>query len=1545
MITKKQEKPKRKRFSFLPSGLKKNKHDPSEKSCRVLHKNPSQRTKQKNKNYSRRGSPVLSASRSKDTRLFKHLQKETQTFTEEEKEIEIDKKLLKVGLRSQRSKDSRRVTKRSCQTATLKKKIRYSSLTEHRKASTLQRVFSLRLKPRTDSKTEKIDISSLVRMVHFDNAESRLISDDMVHLHKLKHETDILGARNKRSKLQRMHNLKSSFLEASFLSPTCGDMYGVDEDGSLSSSHDNDKIFKAVHVTKDRVSKVVTAESSENSELVNNEPESEQCEGIMHRGTDVNASSENKNNTLLAPQETYSNLTFHLSESEKSNRIKGSIFDTQSFHNVKQENVVYDNNGALPLKKRLSSNNCDIIIDTFEDPWVLKSDFEKSNKLAHSLNVSSKDNTPMYESIGFSVNTPGTDNSLLSPKTAKRKPATGLKRTSSIGSLDSFNSSIHSVNSEECMFSSDSEVEIDDDQVSVSSTDSFASAKDYIDEKDEKNDIIEKIRRSSSLDSIPNVSSTVDGEEKPLEGFTALDSMPIATPLKSTFSVDDVHRIIQRPRTLSVNKGYSLESTPKSDRKKEKNKRRSLDSSFKTVEIQSDFRTELEKHKQKSASSDSGLSNVLSPVLETGDVQLRNHDDFDTSVDKMYYTLPNPRKVKSFPPPLPKRKTTRIGSLSKMLSEKAESLSGLKLGTSFKLRNLEKPITSGLNKTKSLTNLMTKKGSAVVSSISTLIKGKSTSETNLDVVDSPFKPKSRKPARDKKEESVFVYEKVKVLIPRKRPANAQELMAKRKKLTLDLKLSNIRQAGSDSEYLKDIAGKVNLRKKGSLPSQQSSSSINSLRSPTLLDEVMKSVDTRRFSTVYALDVENESEIELDETSSISSSSVPLNKDKSAISDIITPGSVFINSADYFSICVKCKKMEDGFQREPDLCGRLANNEKRAQSLFNLNSCCTCSNIGNTYNTSASVKKHILHSDPSYECFENENYMVCSTPLTKECTFSSLQELRKLNNLPFQRYCLDDPIESPRTYNVTDSFLNDYNSTVKRKSSIKTRRSLPYSLMKCEPCLDLSADDLDEIGSIDENTEMSYQRNSEKSHSCSDLLDKPDETSLIESVICSDKPLERKPSKRGDRPIKVKSLSSSHDALTCLATVDIPFADELKKDVKNLETDMQNSTSEFTLISHNEGKEGEESSDSGNEDYHSFESEAEKVDSPNQDIIKIEETSQLFKCDTHSDFISLKSQCEKLSNSYPNIEAICENCNSKRNRKDHVETAGRYDLNSNVTLSQVRNQQPVCKQSVCSECSRLRTKDLLKPSKQESRCLIVPRKCLSVSDINVNDCNENKFNVCMHKSLSVLKSDQCSSKSSNYNFINSKHGKDTQSLIFGNSRIPITSKSTKFLFDDHHIETYKITDHLGHESRIKSVSSDDINHYSPLNPNICPKSLSALSLSKAQNEMTKYNHDNKLYIDNDFFPPHLSPLNRIFQLPPFQGFSAFSPPPADGQVPELEEVFKYDVCLGYLLHSITCDNKTICVYSLQRNKQLMEGVITPISGLPGGKLKVYSFILA
>ena len=47
----------------------------------------------------------------------------------------------------------------------------------------------------------------------------------------------------------------------------------------------------------------------------------------------------------------------------------------------------------------------------------------------------------------------------------------------------------------------------------------------------------------------------------------------------------------------------------------------------------------------------------------------------------------------------------------------------------------------------------------------------------------------------------------------------------------------------------------------------------------------------------------------------------------------------------------------------------------------------------------------------------------------------------------------------------------------------------------------------------------------------------------------------------------------------------------------------------------------------------------------------------------------------------------------------------------------------------------------------------------------------------------------------------------------------------------------------------------------------------------------------------------------------------------------KDLDQYDICLGYPAWTLAGDTYSLCVYSFQRNKALMDGIITPLTGLP------------
>ena len=57
------------------------------------------------------------------------------------------------------------------------------------------------------------------------------------------------------------------------------------------------------------------------------------------------------------------------------------------------------------------------------------------------------------------------------------------------------------------------------------------------------------------------------------------------------------------------------------------------------------------------------------------------------------------------------------------------------------------------------------------------------------------------------------------------------------------------------------------------------------------------------------------------------------------------------------------------------------------------------------------------------------------------------------------------------------------------------------------------------------------------------------------------------------------------------------------------------------------------------------------------------------------------------------------------------------------------------------------------------------------------------------------------------------------------------------------------------------------------------------------------------------------------------------PTITNHIENVSDVELYDISLGYPLHKLETADYTVCIYSLQRNRQLMESVITPLTGLP------------
>ena len=302
---------------------------------------------------------------------------------------------------------------------------------------------------------------------------------------------------------------------------------------------------------------------------------------------------------------------------------------------------------------------------------------------------------------------------------------------------------------------------------------------------------------------------------------------------------------------------FDLSEKTKASKHEKLNQRRSLDSNIKIQQMTLDLNmNESPALKNKlTSSSESGLNNARSPVIEKGKNSSkktrRRTVDVTADNDNMrFFTLPARRKTKSDVQDSPRRKVTRISSISKMFTDKAQSLSSMKLGSSFKLRNTDrdgdKSKVPSFLKTSSLTNLMAKKGAEMASSISTLIRGRSNSNT---VVNSPFKQGKKPKQTNKEEKREFQYERVCVPCVRKRPATTEEISAWKKRLTLNVELANSLGAEESMRLRAD-----------SIVRRSHCSGTRLVRSPTLLDEIMKSVDNTRFRSL-----ESAGEFDLDDS--------------------------------------------------------------------------------------------------------------------------------------------------------------------------------------------------------------------------------------------------------------------------------------------------------------------------------------------------------------------------------------------------------------------------------------------------------------------------------------------------------------------------------------------------------------------------------------------------------------------------------------------------------------------------------------------------------
>ena len=1336
------------------------------------------------------------------------------------------------------------------------------------------------------------------------------------------------------------------------VSPTCADIYGQDEglDLSFSLSHD----------------RMVSASDQEVNSCLETSKGSESEAGTLKRNNDYTCTDnlqfgimDRKNNTKIN-QDTHVNRSDQKCERINSNNVPGA----------KEDKIVYDFTDILKKKKSLQSRNTitqndEMFVgyDEVDNPWVLRTDILKVSQKKQEPNLKSINFVSEYsvdDSIGFGVNQWNqSDGKPTESYCNMHKAGSGqlsrLVRSDSVESVNSFSSSIHSAHSEDLFFSA-SEPEMEPDQISISSTESMTGNKPKCELKIEENND----ENCSHVHEEGNALKTTNSKyetELSTNDFDKVENSSVPTPRKIS-------------SYLTGLKYFSFESADKNKASKHEKlkQRRSLDSNLKIQQMSLDLNmNESPAFKSKlTSSTDSGLNSTLSPVQEKHNKPLKTNrrrtvDVTDDQDHGRFYTLPVRRKVKSEINESPKRRVTRISSISKMLSDKAQSLSNIKLGSSFKLRNndSEKGKVPFMKAT-SLTNLMARKGAEMASSISTLIRGRSNSNT---VVDSPFK-QNEKPKKTNNDDKVEIhYEKIKIPCPRKRPVTSEEITAWKKRLTLNSALAN---PLSSSETMRLRADSV-ARKPDS-----SGSDKGAIRSPTLLDEIMKSVDNSHFRPFGSV-VDYEFEDTDDEDSSNESTSVVFGNQITASSD--PSSSIPFKDKLQINVCNRCghvKRTANDVSKQID---RQVSGGQLSNSLCDLRKECKCSS-----NKIPGLRSKNCKHDCKYSLLVDASEMVSVSPQSSELseTNSSTSSPKSTQSPETQKSPRFSSMFKLRDFKNENSVCFGLSPGGTNKDSLECLTSASGSLLRHKPVLDLSADNLDMTDETDsgvviyETDRKSRERRSQscdditscdkalpspdgenfysctdvadtetqtgshdtytvspstKSHSVDDILNET-ETVLIDSGLKN----EGKTCRKEVRQAKVKSLSSSHDALSMFVCAE------------NLDIKLENDGEKYPLIS------------------------------DGQFVSQVEESSENRLINPSSNLESKSVLCEREFDEKAPVPCD-ENLNSCDRMKSYSELEReelKDDKKQYLSCKMLmRDKKDMVSKSNGAICNRSRTL-----SERVERVPILSkkpplpkkghRKVLSVSDIK-SHCDENSTDLrtnCNRYSMiemSTKESDQKSKqnekkseqklavKSQSCDCINMPH-------ILSSSKDNISSvkKTNRFVFDEEYIKKYALKPPDSQNKHVaiqKSVSSGNVQKESLDRQCSSNSSYSMFSLNRLSSQSYPDDVFQRL---SSLSPPEsvVSPPEKLLSLDGFiefpdtnTDFPRFSDLPTfdefpDSLGPEIDTVLKYDVCLGYLLHSVQCDNKIICFYSFQRNKQLMESVITPLAVLPGGELTHY-----
>lgn len=1161
--------------------------------------------------------------------------------------------------------------------------------------------------------------------------------------------------------------------------------------------------------------------------------------------------------------------------------------------------------GLEPDKKESHS------VDTYGNPWMLQRDFvenvggvhgnrnmqelhgsvELTNKPINWLKTEHIEMETSFQSFGFEVNS----QTVFEEEDIKCK----LPRSESSESVDSFSSSIHSAHTNDLFFS-DSEAEHDKDQFeTLKNTNDFEEASDDPDDIEKPKKQIIPLALSEKFS---KGNSFAKGQGKKLTRKSVEDKInELAKDVSRFIDGKEVAGNFGKSKNLHNKLSRSFDdSFTECDAEKEMKKkhrgqnRRSLDS---TVDIK-DYTYQVDSLGKRKSMLASSTELLLTPVLEAEskvNEKISNHKDVGTDDSKKFYTLPNPRKRKSSQSL--RRKSSRLGSISKMFSEKAHSLTNLKFGSSFKLRSEKSgsdkswaPLSLSAN---SLANMMVKKAS----NIGTLIRGRSNSNP---ITESPFKQYTKKKSRVKDEnETELVYEKVLVSVPRKRPISTNEQKSVKKQLKVNLELAkNAGKKDLEAQISEELD--IGSDRNSSLLPYGKAGLHSPLHSPTLLDEIMKSVDAE---TVHQLcsNTDKNSDDSSDCDSSSGSSLFLFQKRYSLESELSdrrsNRGSVMMA---YCRVCGRIKSVSDGSTDSSD--GDVAALSRQAISLCDLTTMCQC--VKRRNKVRKNNKKRLSDGDRKSWLvvgekenligpFESTRFSSCSNTCAKSFSVNDLRGSEK--SLFYEK--LETASEQRNEAVISLDFANEI------KPDFKMLDSIPGCLLRHEPVLDLSADSLDKvegskssfrslnehIGSevnicsegvsflscsemVGNNLQMENgDRPCHKSHSCGDLLDS-------ENIIVCDKLCKKEKGKKEIRKVKVKSLSSSHDVLNQVVSVD------------NVEINVDDIECKACV-----GNDGDSKQEISNVCIRNNRESQEEINKGKEAEAKTE--------------ISVNGICVE---NHMNVKIICESEVEKENQSGMSEMESKKLALKSNKFDRKRKTGNV-----------IFDKNMKVTSKPPLPFQKIHAHCMSLSDLNHCDSRENVSKECKMRlrystgdsvpvEIDFTKSEQCEHSS--------RESK------------PETSR---FLFDEKSIKVLWKQGHLS-RSRRKSLSSNDISNVDTLTKSWKEKLLTVHSINQLSQDF---------FVDDVFQPNSVPSENLEIPLPlsdPFKYYNDFgrvSFPDIEGEGFSPfgdESVYKYDVCLGYLLHSVQCDNTTICVYSLQRNKQFMESMVTPLAALPGCK---------